>query len=162
MRIGLISDTHGLLRPEIFDLFQGVDHILHAGDVGNPHILTDLRTIAPVTGVWGNTDGFDVRACTEAEAEVDLCGVHFGIAHGHRVQEFNQLADVFPRAAVIVHGHSHAPRDDLVDGVRMLNPGSAGPGGAGHAPSVAVAEILDGIVKGVYHLDVATGFMMHV
>lgn len=83
MRIGLISDTHGFLCPEVFELFGNVDHILHAGDVGIPDILTDLQTIAPVTAVWG-TDGFDVRAHTAGEAEVELGGVLFGLVHGHR------------------------------------------------------------------------------
>lgn len=156
MRIGLISDTHGLLHPNVLNLLGGVEHILHAGDVGMPTVLTDLRTIAPVTAVWGNTDGFDIRACTAAEIEVDLGGVRFAIAHGHRVAEFDQLCELFPRAAVIVHGHSHVPRDDFVNGFRMLNPGSAGPGGAGWAPSVAIAEILGGSLN-VTHVDVATG-----
>ncbi|TFG66954.1 MAG: metallophosphoesterase [Gemmatimonadales bacterium] len=161
MRIGLIGDTHGYLRAEVFKLFRGVDHILHAGDVGTPDILTDLQTIAPVTAVWGNTDGFDVRACTVGEAEVELGGVCFALAHGHRVAEFNQLADVFPRAVAIVHGHSHVPRNDLVNSVRMLNPGSAGPGGVGWAPSVAIVEIQDGAIN-VVHLDVATGSTLHI
>ena len=155
MRIGLISDTHGILRPAVFDLFQDVDHILHAGDVGSPDILIDLQTIAPVTAVWGNTDGFDIRACTTEQAEVELGGVRFALAHGHRVAEFDRLADIFPRAGAIVHGHSHVPRDDLVNGIRMLNPGSAGPGGAGWPPSVAIVDIEDSSII-LVHLDVAT------
>ena len=156
MRIGLISDTHGLLRPEVFERLRGVDRILHAGDVGGPEVLSDLKTIAPVLAVWGNTDPFDVRACTSDRIEVDLAGVRFGLAHGHRVASFNRLADQFPGASAVVHGHSHVPRDDLVAGVRMLNPGSAGPGGTGWAPSVAIAEIRDGAIE-VVHLDVASG-----
>jgi putative phosphoesterase len=156
MRIGLISDTHGFLCPEVLELFANVDHILHAGDVGILDILTDLQTIAPVTAVWGNTDGFDVRAHTAGEAEVELGGMLFGLVHGHRISEFNQLVDVFPRAVAIVHGHSHVPRDDLVNGIRMLNPGSAGPGGVGQAPSVAIVEVDDGSIE-VVHLDIATG-----
>lgn len=161
MRIGLISDTHGTLRPAVFDLFRNVDHILHAGDVGSLEILTDLQTIAPVTAVWGNTDGFDVRACTAGEAEVELGGVRFALAHGHRVSEFGHLADVFPRADAIVHGHSHIPRDDLVTGIRILNPGSAGPGGVNWPPSVAIAEIEDKRIS-LVHLDLATGSPLSV
>ena len=161
MRIGLLSDTHGYLRPEVFSLFRGVDQILHAGDVGTPSILTDLKTIAPVTAVWGNTDGFDVRACTTGESEVELAGMCFALVHGHRVAEFDQLADMFPRASAIVHGHSHVPRDDLVNRIRMLNPGSAGPGGVGWAPSVAIVEVQDGFMN-VSHLDVATGSTIHL
>jgi putative phosphoesterase len=161
MRIGLISDTHGALRPEVLPLFRGVDHILHAGDVGLPSVLTDLATIAPVTAVWGNTDSFDIRACTVASFELELGGIRIGVAHGHLVSTFDQLADLFPGAAAIVHGHSHIPRDDLVGGVRMLNPGSAGPGGAGWAPSVAIAE-LDGNALNIRHFDVATGSTIRI
>jgi putative phosphoesterase len=161
MRIGLVSDTHGALRPEVLSLLRGVDHILHAGDVGLTSVLTDLATIAPVTAVWGNTDSFDVRECTSAGAKVELGGISIGLAHGHLVPTFERLVDEFPGAAVIVHGHSHIPRDDLVDGVRMLNPGSAGPGGAGWAPSVAIAEF-DGSALIVTHIDVATGSVIKV
>ncbi|MDH3427465.1 MAG: metallophosphoesterase family protein, partial [Gemmatimonadota bacterium] len=74
----------------------------------------------------------------------------------HRVGSFDQLADVFPGAGVIVHGHSHVPRDDLEHGIRMLNPGSAGPGGAGWTPSIAIAEVRDGEIH-VVHLALANG-----
>lgn len=161
MRIGLISDTHGYLRPEVFDRLLGVERILHAGDVGGPEVLSDLKTIAPVLAVWGNTDSFDVRACTHARLEVDLAGVRFGLTHGHRVTSFDRLVDQFPGVAAVVHGHSHVPRDDLVRGVRMLNPGSAGPGGTGWAPSVAIAEIRDGAIE-VVHLDLASGAVLLV
>ena len=61
MRLGIISDTHGLLRPEVFEVFKGVDRILHAGDIGAADLLAELESVAPVTAVWGNTDGFDLR-----------------------------------------------------------------------------------------------------
>lgn len=156
MRIGLISDTHGHLRPEIFDRLAGVDRILHAGDVGRPEILADLASIAPVAAVWGNTDGWDLRDVVSGRVEVELDGMRFGVAHGHRVAQFDRLADEFPNADAIVHGHSHVPRRDLVNGVWFLNPGSAGPGGEGWAPSVAIAEIADGELS-VVHLDLRTG-----
>lgn len=161
MRIGLISDTHGFLRPEVFERLHGVERILHAGDVGRAEIITDLQAIAPVSAVWGNTDAFDVRACTADRLEMELAGVRFGLAHGHRVASFDQLADEFPGVAAVVHGHSHVPRDDLIRGVRMLNPGSAGPGAAGWAPSVAVAEVRDGTID-VVHLDLASGSVLRV
>ena len=81
--------------------------------------------------------------------------------HGHRVTEFDQLADVFPRAAVVVHGHSHGPRDDLVRNIRTLNPGSAGPGGVGWESPIAIAEICDGSIN-VVHLDVANGSALYI
>lgn len=156
MRIGLISDTHGQLRPEVFERLAGVDHILHAGDVGGPEILADLEALAPVAAVWGNTDGWDLRDHATASFEVDLGGVRFAVAHGHRVARFDHLRNEFPDARAIVHGHSHVPRADRVGDTWMLNPGSAGPGGEGWPPSVALVELSDGDLD-VVHLDVATG-----
>lgn len=159
MRIGLISDTHGHLRPEVFERLAGVERILHAGDIGRPEILADLASIAPVAAVWGNTDGWDLRDVVSGSVEVELAGMRFGVAHGHRVAKFERLADEFPDADTIVHGHSHVPRCDRLDGVWFLNPGSAGPGGEGWAPSVAIAEITGGELT-VVHLDLATGHEM--
>lgn len=156
MRVGLISDTHGLLRPEVFERLAGVERILHAGDVGGAEILTDLEAIAPVVAVLGNTDGWDLRDHATASVEVELDGVRFAVAHGHEVNRFDHLRDQFPDAAAIVHGHSHVPRADRIGDTWMLNPGSAGPGGEGWPPSVAVVELNDGALD-VVHLDVATG-----
>lgn len=156
MRIGLISDTHGLLRPEVFERLAGVDRILHAGDVGDPGILSDLEVLAPVAAVWGNTDGWDIRDHAAASVELELDGLRFAVAHGHRVARFDDLRTEFPDAGAIVHGHSHVPRADRVGGTWMLNPGSAGPGGEGWPPSVAVADLRDGVLD-VIHLDVASG-----
>ena len=72
MRLGVIADTHGLLRPEVFEVFAGVDHIIHAGDIGPLDILTELEAIAPVTAVFGNTDGFDLRAKLHRVARIEL------------------------------------------------------------------------------------------
>jgi hypothetical protein len=156
MRVGLISDTHGYLRPEVFERLSGVDRILHAGDVGAPEILTDLAAIAPVDAVWGNTDGWALREVASASLEVELGGWRFAVAHGHLVQELDGLLHMFPEAAVIVHGHSHVPRRDRVDGTWLVNPGSAGPGGEGWPPSVAIAEVgAEGLR--VVHLDLHTG-----
>lgn len=156
MRVGLISDTHGALRPEVFERLAGVDRILHAGDVGPPSVLADLRTIAPVLAVWGNTDGWDVRGETEETLEVQLGGVRFAVAHGHLVASFDDLPGLFPDADAIVHGHSHVPRAERRDGTWLLNPGSAGPGGEGWPPSVAVAEVGDAGLR-VVHYELATG-----
>lgn len=156
MRIGLISDTHGLLRPEVFAHLADVEHILHAGDVGGPGILVDLAALAPVTAVSGNTDGWDLRAVARGTAELDLGGLRFALAHGHRAASFDDLVRQFPRADVIVHGHSHVPRADRVGGAWLLNPGSAGPGGDGWPPSVGIATIEDGRLS-VTHIELATG-----
>jgi putative phosphoesterase len=85
MRIGVISDTHGLLRPEVFDVFQDVDHILHGGDVGSVELLTELEAIAPVTAVYGNTDGWDLRARLPQVASLELDGFDIVVTHGDQL-----------------------------------------------------------------------------
>ena len=165
MRVGLISDTHGHLRPEVFERLAGVDRILHAGDVGGPEILSDLAALAPIAAVWGNTDGWALRDVVPEHAEVEVEGVRFAVAHGHRVPTFEKLLEQFPAADVIVHGHSHVPRCDRVAGRWLLNPGSAGPGGQGWAPSLAIATVdeaggTDEAVRDrleVVHLDLRSG-----
>lgn len=162
MRVGLISDTHGALRPQVLDRLAGVDRILHAGDVGPPDVLSDLETVAPVIAVWGNTDGWDVRALTHETIEVEIGGVPFGLAHGHTVETFEDLPGLLPGARVIVHGHSHVPRADLEGDVLVVNPGSAGPGNEGWPPSLAVAEIGADHGVTVAHFEVASGRSMVV
>jgi len=162
MRVGLISDTHGYLRPEVFERLARVDRILHAGDVGGPEILSDLSVLAPVVAVWGNTDGWDLRDVVSEHVQAEIGGLRFAVAHGHRASAFEKLAEQFPLADVIVHGHSHVPRCDRVAGVWLVNPGSAGPGGEGWAPSVAIATIDESEDEAkerlsVVHLDVRTG-----
>lgn len=123
-RIGIISDTHGLLRPEALRRLSGVDHILHAGDIGRPDIVRELRNIAPVTAIRGNVDTGDwARAYPETE-RVLLAERSFFMLHDLKT------LDLDPAAAgmhVIVSGHSHVPKIDTVGGVLSLNPGSAGP-----------------------------------
>jgi uncharacterized protein len=124
MKIGIISDTHGLLRPEAVERLAGVDHIIHAGDIGRPDVISDLRKIAPVTAVRGNIDR-DAWAAGYPQTElVKLAGRFFYVLH-------NRAAlDLDPAAAgidVVVSGHSHQPKIETVDGVVYLNPGSAGP-----------------------------------
>lgn len=127
-RVGVVSDTHGLLRPEVLEWYRGVDLILHAGDVGDPQILTDLATLAPLRAVWGNVDGWEVRRETEETVEVEVNRVRIAVEHGHRAGGFDALPDRHPAARVVVHGHSHEPKvDRRPDGRIVLNPGSAGP-----------------------------------
>lgn len=127
-RVGVVSDTHGLMRPEVMEWYRGVDLILHAGDVGDPRILTDLATLAPLRAVWGNVDGWDVRRETEEAVEVEVAGVRIAVEHGHRADGFDALPERHSRARVVVHGHSHEPKvDRRSDGRIVLNPGSAGP-----------------------------------
>jgi putative phosphoesterase len=124
MRIGVISDTHGLLRPEVIAKLQRVDHILHAGDVGNIEILDTLRTIAPVTAIRGNIDIYGPCAELPATEMVELGGLFFYLVHS--VKDL----DIDPVAAgvhAVISGHSHLPAQEARKGVLYLNPGSIGP-----------------------------------
>ena len=124
MLIGVISDTHGLLRPEAVTALQGVDMILHAGDIGRPEIITELQEIAPVTAVRGNNDKGDWAANIADCEVVDVNGVSIYMLHD--VKEL----DLIPAAAgfsVVIAGHSHKPLIEERNGVLYLNPGSAGP-----------------------------------
>ena len=124
MRIGLISDTHGLLRPEALQALAGVEHIIHAGDIGGPEVIEALRNIAPVDAVRGNNDKGAWAAEFAPSLALELGGV--GIHVLHDVKELN----LDPTAAgfrVIIAGHSHKPQVTERDGVLFVNPGSAGP-----------------------------------
>jgi uncharacterized protein len=124
MVIGVISDTHGLLRPEAVTALRGVEHVLHAGDVGGPEILEALARIAPVTAVRGNVD---IEPWAEALPQKEV--VEFGGASIYMLHDLAQL-DLKPEAAgmrVVVYGHSHQPRIEEKNGVLYFNPGSAGP-----------------------------------
>lgn len=151
-RIGVISDTHGLLRSSVYGAFEDVDRILHAGDVGEPAILTELEVLAPVDAVWGNVDGPEVRAATEECVEGEIAGLAFALVHGHQVRDYADLPARFPEAGLIVHGHSHVPSLDREEGTLVLNPGSAGPRRTGKPVSVAAVTVRDG-EPSVRHLD---------
>ncbi|HET8634907.1 MAG TPA: metallophosphoesterase family protein [Gemmatimonadales bacterium] len=148
MRLGVISDTHGLLRPEVFDVFKEVDHILHAGDVGPAEILTELEAIAPVTAVYGNTDGWDLRARLPQVASIRLDGFDIVVTHGDQLGSPTpeKLNAAFPDAEIIVFGHTHRPLLTLVDVVvTVMNPGGAGPQRFNLPPSVGIMELEAGI-----------------
>jgi uncharacterized protein len=143
MRIGLISDTHGMLRPQIFSVLAGVDRILHAGDIGPAALLSELEALAPVTAVWGNTDGFDVRDHTPGVAHMELAGRRIVLLHGHQlgVPTPAGLRRACPDADIIVYGHTHRPLVDETDGVLVINPGAAGPARFDILPSVAILSL---------------------
>lgn len=148
MRLGVISDTHGMLRPEVFDVFREVDHILHGGDVGRPDLLVELRALAPVTAVYGNSDGFDIRSELPQVAELELDGFSIVVTHGDQFGSPTpaKLYAAFPKAEIIVFGHSHKPLLELVDRtVTVMNPGGAGAPRFGLKPSVGVLELEPGI-----------------
>jgi uncharacterized protein len=141
--LGVISDTHGLLRPEVRAAFRSVDRILHAGDVDEAAVLQTLGVFAPVTAVRGNMDrGAWARGLPE-RVTLTVEGVSL-----HMVHDVYQI-DVDPKAAgisVVVHGHTHRPRCELLDTVLYFNPGSAGPRRSGSPVSLGVLHIgADGV-----------------
>jgi uncharacterized protein len=143
--IGLISDTHGLLRPDVFDAFAGVDHILHAGDVGDG-VLEELALIAPVRAVCGNVDDSgDPRLAREIEELIG--GVRIHVSHGHELgaPTPDRLLEAYD-AGVIVYGHTHRPLAVQAGGRWVVNPGAAGPRRFDILPSVARLRISDGAV----------------
>jgi uncharacterized protein len=124
MKIGVISDTHGLLRPEAVDALRGSDRIIHAGDIGDPQILDHLAEIAPVTAVRGNVDrGLWARKIPKTDV---LEGEGVSIYVVHILQELDLKPEAAGFAAVI-YGHSHLPKQEVTNGVLYFNPGSAGP-----------------------------------
>jgi len=137
IRVGLISDTHGLVRDEAVEVLKGCQHILHAGDIDEPDVLVKLRKLAPVTVVRGNNDR---GAWAQAIPVYDV--VEFGLVSVYLRHDESEL-DVDPRAAkfrVMMFGHSHQPMVETRDGILFVNPGSAGP--RRFKLPVAVGELL--------------------
>jgi len=123
-KIGLISDTHGLLRDEAFEALRGSGLILHAGDVGNPEILEELRKIAPVIAVRGNVDAAPWAQALPERAVAEAGSVLIYVLHDVKALDLNPAASGFH---IVVSGHSHKPGKTERDGVLYINPGSAGP-----------------------------------
>jgi putative phosphoesterase len=122
--IGVISDTHGLLRPEVMEALRGVEHILHAGDVGDPTILDSLRELAPVTAISGNIDVEGPCSHLPATEVVTLHGHTFYILHDRHALDLDPAAAGF---SAVISGHSHHPLIEWRHGILYMNPGSAGP-----------------------------------
>jgi putative phosphoesterase len=151
MLIGVISDTHGLLRPEALAALQGVEHILHAGDVGDVAILDALRKIAPVTAIRGNVD--TLGACAELPATdvVELGGSLFYLVHSVHDLDINPKAAGF---AMVVSGHSHKAKVEVKEGIVYFNPGSAGPRRFSLPVTVGFVTVEDGVEASVRELVV--------
>lgn len=148
MRLGIIADTHGLLRPEVFSVFEQVDRIFHAGDIGSLDILNELEAIAPVTAVYGNTDGFALRDRLPDVVDVEIDGFRLLLTHGDAlgVPTPEKLNRSYPDAEVILFGHTHRPLLTIVDSVvTVMNPGAAGPRRFDVQPSVGIMELEPGI-----------------
>ena len=148
MRLGILSDTHGKLRPEVLEAFTRVDHILHGGDVGSAALLDELGRLAPVTAGYGNVDGLDVRRRCPRVARVELDGLIVVVTHGDQFGSPTPeiLHREFPDADVLVYGHTHRPLLELVDKtVTVMHPGSAGAARFGIPPSIGIMELEVGI-----------------
>ena len=143
MLIGILSDTHGLLRPEAVAALRGVEHILHAGDVGNADILELLRTIAPLTAIRGNIDIYGACAELPATEAVELGGALFYLVHSVHDLDLNP---VVAGVSAVISGHSHQPGVTTQNGVLYLNPGSAGPRRFKLPVTIALVNIQDGVL----------------
>jgi putative phosphoesterase len=148
VRIGVISDTHGLLRPEAEQRLAGVAHIIHAGDIGRPEVITGLRRIAPVIAIKGNVDTADWAARYPDTRTIKLGGRSIHVLH-----DIHDLK-LDPRSRgidVVISGHSHRARIETVDGVLYLNPGSAGPRRFKLPVTLAILEVTKGGIRPVIH-----------
>jgi len=147
-RIGIISDTHGLLRPKAEKSLAGVDHIIHAGDIGRPDVLAGLRRIAPVTAIRGNGDTGDwARDYADTEL-VQLAGQSMYVLHDLKTLRIDPVAEGIN---VIISGHSHKAVIETVDGVLYVNPGSAGPRRFKLPITLATLDIGPGGLRPVIH-----------
>lgn len=143
-RVGLISDTHGMLRPEVFEAFRDVDAILHAGDVGPDEILDELSAIAPVYAVQGNTDPIDNPRLPESR-QFELAGKRIHLSHGHEVGAKPITLLAAYDADIIIYGHTHRELVTREDGRLVINPGAAGARRFDLMPCVAILAISGGI-----------------
>jgi putative phosphoesterase len=144
LRIGIISDTHGLLRPQALEALRGAELIVHAGDVGSPDVLAQLAQLAPVFAVRGNTDREPWAAHLPLSQVVEAAGLFLYVLH-----DLGQL-DLDPVAAgfqIVVSGHSHRPAASRNNGVLYLNPGSAGPRRFQLPTTLAELRIDQGVVE---------------
>src|ERR1700755_418487 len=149
--IGVISDTHGLLRPESLAALRGASHILHAGDVGDIAILDALRQIAPVTAIRGNVDVSGPCAELPPTDVVELGGKLFYLVHSVNDLDINPVA---AGVAMVVSGHSHKASVQVRDGVVFFNPGSAGPRRFSLPVTVGFVTVEDGVEASVMELQV--------
>ncbi|MBE0530598.1 MAG: metallophosphoesterase family protein [Rhodospirillales bacterium] len=151
MRIGVISDTHGLLRPEATERLAGVEHIIHAGDIGEPGLLGALREIAPVTAVRGNVDTGAWAADYPARTVVTLAARSIYVLHDLKELDLDPALAGFD---IVVSGHSHRPKIETMGGVLYLNPGSAGPRRFDLAVTVATLDLAQDTFRPTLHMIV--------
>jgi uncharacterized protein len=148
MRIGVISDNHGYLDPAVVGIFAGVAHIIHAGDIVDPEILSALEAVAPVTAVGGNMDAGDLATGLPRAAAGEVAGVRFVVGHKRKrlLKDLaaGKIAGVTGEMPpdLVVYGHDHVPAAAWVDGTLYLDPGSASaPHEEDDGPTVAIVEV---------------------
>ena len=141
MRIGIISDTHGLLRPEALAALQGCERIIHAGDIGKPEVLEGLRALAPLDVIRGNVDSGDWAAAVPEDLDLEIGGLRVYVTHDVKTMGIDPIAE---QVDVVIAGHSHQPKIEQVNGVLYLNPGSAGRRRFTLPISLALLDIEDG------------------
>lgn len=148
LRIGVISDTHGYINPKVFEVFEGVDQILHAGDIGNEDVITSLEAVAPVQAIHGNIDTFPLRSRYPDVLTLDIRGVAICLIH-----EFRGLQDPLlqarwhhlskPKPDVVIFGHSHQATLEKEGDVVLFNPGAAGKRRFNLRPAVGLLTITE-------------------
>ncbi|MEL7557581.1 metallophosphoesterase family protein [Stutzerimonas chloritidismutans] len=141
MRIGVISDTHGLLRPEALAALQGCERIIHAGDIGKPEVLERLRELAPLDAIRGNVDSGDWAVAVPEYLDLEIGGLRVYVTHDVKTMGIDPIAE---QVDVVIAGHSHQPKIEQVNGVLFLNPGSAGRRRFTLPISLALLDIEDG------------------
>ena len=141
MRIGVISDTHGLLRPEALAALRGCERIIHAGDIGKPEVLDALRALAPLDAIRGNVDSGAWAASVPEHLDLEIGGLRIHVTHDVKAMGIDPIA---ARVDVVIAGHSHQPKIEEVDAVIYLNPGSAGRRRFKLPVSLALLDIEDG------------------
>ena len=144
-KIGIISDTHGMIRPEFASVFDGVGLIIHAGDVGSPLVMMILNKIAPVTAVYGNSDKGSWVGDLPGSTIVTVGDIHIYVLHD--LAELN-LDPVAAGIAAVIYGHSHRQMQETHNGVLYFNPGSAGPPRYNLPPSVGLITVENSSVRG--------------
>lgn len=143
MKIGVISDTHNFIPPAVFDIFQGVDLLIHAGDIGGEGVLSDLRALAPVKAVHGNMDTFPVTEQNKQILFFELAGKQFCLTHiiGSPKHFAYQLFKANKQADIVISGHTHIASKTIINGVVFVDPGSASKPRGGKRGSVAIVNI---------------------
>lgn len=152
MRVGVVSDTHGYLNPRVLELLDGVEHILHAGDIGDDVIVQELGRIAPVTAVRGNNDREGPTSLYPEESMVELDGLRIYLTHQVKVPKGPNDAKLRlyhdAGADLVVYGHSHFAYQADIAGIRFFNPGAAGKRRFNTVPSLGLLELGEGHVQG--------------